>query len=154
MIKLCQNCGQRPSSMVFEMIVCGEKKPLCLCKICAQKLGLIESEKNGEAYERVLFERSSTKKKCPTCGTTEDAFLDTGFVGCPDCYYVFDSIVNVAEKWHGKVKHLGKTSPSRVWSKTRLDALMLKMRAALEQGDLKEVAGLKKEILGVKSAKK
>lgn len=93
----CQNCGLRPSSYVIEVSSNGEKKSVCLCESCAVKMGLIENRENKAA----MLNNKPMGFCCPTCGTTEENFKSTGFVGCKDCYLAFSSSAKVVENWQG-----------------------------------------------------
>ena len=117
-------------------------------------MGLLEEEKS--AYEKILFEGTQGTRRCPKCGTSQDDFEKTGFVGCKECYYTFVSTQAVVEKWQGKCKHTGKTTTSSVSPDVKLATLIKKFKMALERNDLVEAAQLKKEIqiLGAGGAKK
>src|SRR6185295_8018019 len=60
---------------------------------------------------------STTEEKdltCPRCGITYRKFRSTGKFGCPNDYVVFKKgLLNLLEKIHGKVQHVGKI-PTRV----------------------------------------
>ena len=46
--------------------------------------------------------------KCPFCGTSYKEIMQTGFVGCENCYYTIDGLKNaVASLYDGK-KYKGK----------------------------------------------
>ncbi len=50
---------------------------------------------------------------CNRCGTTLDDFLNTGFVGCSDCYKAFYSdLKDFSLDVHGRCVHTGKV-PSK-----------------------------------------
>jgi len=155
MIKYCQNCGERPSVITVNASIAGPNKYLCLCAICAKKLGLTNVQKSGDAYEQILFS-SKSERKCPNCGTSESDFYETGYTGCSVCYYVFSDAAKMCEKWHGRSKHTGKISSSAVLSKTRLGTLMLRLRKASLEGNAEEIRQIKQEIqmLEANNAKK
>ena len=155
MIRYCQNCGERPSVITVNTSIAGQNKELCLCAICAKKLGLVDVQKTGEAYEQILFSTKS-ERVCPNCGTKESDFNETGYTGCSVCYYVFSDAAKVCEKWHGKSKHTGKVSTSSVISKTRLGTLMLRLRKATIEGNSEQIRQIRKEIqmLEANNAKK
>lgn len=46
---------------------------------------------------------------CKNCGTSLNDFLDTGFVGCAQCYETFRTYaLKLAEDIHGRGIHIGK----------------------------------------------
>ena len=145
MNKLCQNCGESPSIVCVNASIAGNNKELFLCENCAKKLGLLTSQKSGDAYEQILFS-SKSEKICPNCGTKESDFIETGYTGCSMCYYVFSDVAKLCEKWHGKSKHTGKVASSTVISKTRLGTLMLRLRNATIAGNSEQIRQIKQEI--------
>lgn len=49
---------------------------------------------------------------CPRCGTKLSEFVDSGFVGCSQCYRVFkEDALELAANVHGRTAHIGKTPP-------------------------------------------
>ncbi len=58
-----------------------------------------------------MFAEPSTRALiCPTCKTTSEEFMKTGFVGCPRCYEVFEPlIVQTVKKLQQSDRHVGKT---------------------------------------------
>lgn len=149
MIKYCQNCGERPGNFVVKTTIAGQERDLCLCEVCAQKMGLTKTQQN--AYEQLLFAQRS-ERMCPNCGTKESAFEETGKAGCSVCYYVFSNAKKICEKWHGSAKHVGKVADSSVLSKTRLGTLMIRLRNASVQGNMEQVRQIKKEIQMLEAA--
>lgn len=145
MIKYCQSCGQRPSEMTINTTIGGQVKELCLCASCAKRMGLMDFQKNGDAYEQILFSKKS-EKVCPNCGMSESGFNETGYAGCSVCYYVFSDAAKMCEKWHGRSKHTGKVASSTVLSKTRLGTLMLRLKNATLNKDAAQVRQIKQEI--------
>lgn len=76
------------------------------------KLNQVKQEWNND------FGRSQQVLACNKCKTTLDDFLNTGFVGCADCYrtfyaYLKDFSIDV----HGRCVHSGKI-PSKEVTKT------------------------------------
>ena len=149
MIKYCQNCGERPGNFVVKTTIAGQERDLCLCEICAQKLGLTQTTKNS--YEQLLFARP-TEKTCPNCGMSEHEFEKTGKAGCSVCYYVFSNAKKICEKWHGNAKHVGKIADSSVLSKTRLGTLMLRLRNASIKRDVEQIRQIKEEMRMLEAA--
>ena len=72
---------------------------------------------------------------CPSCGTTGDEFLRTGFVGCSDCYKEFAPIIMpvIRRMQGGDVSHVGKV-PSGVENSvsTEYDRLKKELEKAVE----------------------
>lgn len=153
MIRLCQNCGERPSSTVAKININGEQKDICLCTKCATKLGILKPEEHG--YESLLFGRPN-ERYCEACGTKESEFLATGVLGCAKCAYVFDGVKNFVEKKCGAGKHCGKTSSSLVLSKTKVETLLLRLEEAKRTRNAVEIGRIREELrrLGQGNAKR
>lgn len=50
-----------------------------------------------------------TKEKCPVCGYSFLDFINTGLLGCSNCYNVFAAELNeIIRKLHGSNQHKGK----------------------------------------------
>ena len=152
MIKLCQSCGEKPSSTVVQMNVDGVVRDICLCRECATKFGILRPQEHG--YEKTFFGERN-EKVCENCGTTESEFA-AGNVGCAKCVYVFGNAKNIVEKKCGSSKHIGKTSRSAVLSKTKMETLLMRLEDATKRSDANEILRLKNEIriLGEENAKK
>ena len=52
---------------------------------------------------------------CPVCKTQKSDFVETLFVGCPNCYLVFSTdVARAIENYHGSNEHVGKVPESVV----------------------------------------
>jgi protein arginine kinase activator len=52
--------------------------------------------------------------RCSKCGTTADSFLQSGFVGCAQCYADMESVINpVISRVQGAERHTGKAPIGR-----------------------------------------
>ncbi len=91
--------------------------------------------KESLSQEKLFFAEDLT---CKCCKTRLSDFLETGYVGCAECYKLFEKdILQMLYNFHKSVKHTGK-KPERVVSKakkqqeiTRL--LDLQAKAAAEE---------------------
>lgn len=71
---------------------------------------------------------------CKKCKTSLDDFLNTGFVGCAECYDTFYSYLNnFALDVHGRNKHVGKIPTKEVTKQA-------KKREAMKMLDLEKAA--------------
>lgn len=124
---LCQNCGKNEVNFRYTQIVNGVKKEMALCDKCAKKLGLYNdmdfsmpismSSFLGNMlsdYEDEAFLPSFsgiTTSKCNNCKTDYDEFIETGLLGCENCYNVFSSkIDSLLKNIHGSNRHVGRLS--------------------------------------------
>lgn len=84
-----------------------------------------------------LFDSPVTKAMiCPTCKTTSEEFLKTGFVGCPRCYDVFEPlIVQTVKKLQQSDRHVGKKPTGAVDFSQEEARLKAELHAAVDKGD-------------------
>ena len=121
---LCENCGKRQANVRYTENINGRKKELNLCEECSQKLGITNVDFNmpidfssffGELMED--FETSDFMPllnevktlKCDQCGYTFDDIVNTGRLGCGNCYSVFEERLDpIIKKIQGSNKHIGR----------------------------------------------
>lgn len=121
---LCENCGKREANVRYSENINGRVKQMNLCEECSKKLGIGDIDFNipmdfsdffGEFMEE--FSRpefmpllSDIKKlKCNNCGYTFQDIVDTGTLGCKDCYDVFqDRLDPIIKKIQGSNRHVGR----------------------------------------------
>jgi len=85
---------------------------------------------------------------CPVCLTQLESFLNTGFVGCSDCYKTFYSYLrDFCLDVHGRYVHIGKV-PSKETTK------LAKKREIIKLEELEEQAALKKDYILAQEYKK
>lgn len=90
------------------------------------------------------------EKKCPVCGHTYSDFINTGKIGCGECYSIFRiPIKQTLAKIHPNTVHTGKI-PSKSGKKLKLkrkyDSLKAELSAAVKNEDYETAAKLHKEI--------
>ena len=75
--------------------------------------------------------------RCKICGTTLDDFMDTGFVGCAECYKSFkDYAINLALDIHGRSAHIGKVpkaEATKAVKKRELERLIAEKDKAVKE---------------------
>ena len=121
---LCDNCGKREANVRYSENINGVKKELNLCEQCSEKLGIGNMNFNmpidfsnffGEFLEDFttpeympLFNEVKNLK-CNQCGYTFDDIVNTGKLGCGNCYDVFeDKLDNIIRKIQGANRHVGR----------------------------------------------
>lgn len=121
---LCQNCGNNEANVKYTQIVNGVKKEMILCEDCADKLGIKSLKLNMPIHFSNFLEDffddygseqllpSFIKEKhneCTNCGKLYNEFIETGFLGCPECYDIFgDRLDAVLKNIQGNCKHIGR----------------------------------------------
>ena len=122
---LCDNCGKRQANVRYSENINGVKKELNLCEKCSEELGITNMDFNmpidfssffGEFMED--FTRPDfmpllneiKELKCDQCGYTFDDIVNTGKLGCGNCYSVFESRLDpIIKRIQGSNTHVGRT---------------------------------------------
>ncbi len=121
---LCDNCGKNEANIRYWENINGKTKELNLCEECSQKLGINNLDLSmpinftnflGEFIEDFatpefmpLLNQAKTLK-CDNCGYTFKDIINTGKLGCGNCYNVFDEkLDNIIKKIQGSNKHVGR----------------------------------------------
>jgi len=122
---MCESCQKKSAVVHLTDVSNNQKKEIHLCEDCAKEKGVtIKSHMNKDPnFPEFLTQlvESQTESvdedkdiRCPKCGITYRKFRSTGKFGCPNDYVVFrKGLLNLLEKIHQKVQHVGKI-PSRV----------------------------------------
>ena len=116
---LCENCKKATATTHIKRSVNGVTREFHLCPECAAKLGFsnlnffdmndLWSSFLGKGYGTV-----PQTKRCKSCNTSFEEILNSGKMGCPDCYTEFyEEIMPTVIKIQGNTQHKG-ISPSSV----------------------------------------
>ncbi len=122
---LCDNCGKREANVRYSENINGRKKELHLCEECSKKLGIENMDFNMpidfSSFFGGLLEDFGTNDfmplfnevkqlKCDNCGYTFEDIVNTGKLGCENCYSVFENRLDpIIKKIQGSNKHVGRT---------------------------------------------
>lgn len=124
----CDNCKKREANVQYSENINGVKKELHLCEECSKKLGITDQMNFhigldfpsifGGIFEDFadFAEPSFTPLlneirdvKCETCGISFDDIVNTGRLGCPDCYETFESRLDqILKRMQGSNRHVGR----------------------------------------------
>ena len=116
---LCQNCGKYEATTHVKRIVNGESAEAHLCSDCAKALGYNDvfggfgntfGDLLGSFFgEPQVSAISSRTIRCEKCGNTFNDIVNSGKIGCADCYTTFyDKLLPSLQRIHGKTRHEGK----------------------------------------------
>ena len=123
---LCQKCHENEATIHVQKIEDGKVKSLHLCESCAAQHSMDAADLHGFNLAEVLFDiagkvadavksessdeaESVSEPVCPNCGWSLQKFRKTGYLGCPECYNVFDSqISGMLKNIHRGDHHTGK----------------------------------------------
>lgn len=109
----CESCGKKPAEFTVYRVSdagCGAERNLCgTCArdyekiyfgsgslLLTDMIQTIESDHSGSMV------KCNRTKVCPKCGNTIEEVIESGVLGCSDCYEVFRSEVDcVIRELHG-----------------------------------------------------
>lgn len=155
---LCQNCKRNDASVHIKRIVSGESAEIHLCTSCAVSMGLSDSAVSFSPVKDVfgnIFSSADLKPvnrliRCETCGFSFEDVMNTGGLGCPDCYRVFSAKLRpVLGKIHGRAAFKGKIPVSKNEINLRekkIEALKERLTAAINEQEFELAAVLRDEI--------
>ena len=121
----CTHCHMNEANTHIQRIINGQKEEMYLCEDCARELGVMNDFSFepfsadsffGDSFFGNLLGAGASAfnslvglNSCATCGSTLNDIVNSGHVGCSDCYDKFDDrLAPSVEKIHGNVKHIGK----------------------------------------------
>lgn len=111
---ICDNCGKRQATVHRVEIVNGQRYERHLCGECAKKaFSAIGIFGIGDIINALTSSEQTVEPKddlvCPVCGTKHSDFLNSGIVGCENCYKVFwDDISRFLIRTQGATQHISQ----------------------------------------------
>jgi len=162
---LCQKCGLRPATIHMTKIVGGKKTELHLCEECARESGemifipplafgnfLAGLINGGSLGGRAEVDAAN---QCPVCGKTYADFVQSGKLGCRNCYLQFEEqLAPLIRRIHGSDRHTGKV-PARTGGVVRLrreiEDLKMELARAVAREEYEKAAGLRDRIKALES---
>lgn len=162
---LCENCNERPASVILKQETPGGSIERNLCDQCAFNLQTFSVNPNqepmsiqqflsqwltGEAIQPQAREKQAMPE-CQECGLTFHRFLEIGKFGCPVCYETFrERLPRVFGKLHnGSTVHRGKVPASfneKMAIKKQIESLRASMQEAIQKEQFEQAAVLRDEI--------
>lgn len=123
----CENCGENEANIIYTQIINGVKKKMNLCEKCAKELGIDDMNFNMpisfssflgdmlDIYDETIPNLIKSKTlTCEKCNMTYDEFLETGKIGCENCYETFkEKLDPLLKNIHGANRHIGRTGNFR-----------------------------------------
>jgi protein arginine kinase activator len=120
----CEQCREREAVIHLTQIVNESVKTLHLCERCAAEKGV---ESPGAQPKTPLgtflaamgqgSDQAQTARvvdTCSRCGGSLQDFRETGRLGCPDCYRVFEApLRDLLRRLHGSTHHMGERYADR-----------------------------------------
>lgn len=162
---LCQNCGKYEATTHVKRIINGETAEAHLCSDCANALGYTDvfggfsdtfSDLLGSFFgEPTVSALSSRTVRCEKCGNTFNDIVNSGKIGCADCYSTFyDKLLPSLQRIHGKTRHEGK-NPETVKAEskpveTEAEKLEKELKEAVGRQEFEKAAELRDRIKAMK----
>lgn len=162
----CSHCNNNEANTHIKRVINGKSEEMYLCSECAKELGVMD-EFSFEPFSLDGFfgnllgagvSRLNSlvgMDRCSSCGSTMNDIVNTGHLGCPDCYTKFeDRLIPSIEKIHGKTKHIGKnvtyteatnTSDSTQHTST-LESLKNDLKQAVKEQRFEDAAQIRDKI--------
>ena len=154
----CDRCGN-PSVYHSTLIVNGVSKKTSLCRECAIKEGVFETEKPSlfdemfSSFADMIGFEQVENLVCPVCKTSLREFKSSGKLGCPNCYDMFrDEISSVLKRIAPYETHKQetiktiKTKPQKLSKDEQIKALREEMKQAVSEERYEDAAKIKKQI--------
>ena len=180
---LCENCGRREAKVHYTENINGITRELNLCEECSRKLGITDSLNLSmpvdfsnlfgsllEDFESINFKPVLNEVKqvrCDNCGTTFEDIVNTGMMGCGNCYDIFskrlDPILKRIQGANRHVGRIGKISDNKLEmenksgvekenkveessSKSKLEKLQEELKKAIKDERYEDAAKIRDEI--------
>ncbi len=164
---LCQNCGKYEATTHVKRIINGESAEAHLCSDCAHALGYNDvfggfgntfSDLLGSFFGEPSGALNTRTVRCEKCGNTFQDIVNSGKIGCADCYRTFyDKLLPSLQRIHGKARHEGK-NPNKingtVTDENPVSKLEEELKSAVERQDFEKAAELRDKINNMKGDKK
>ena len=109
----------------------------------------------GETPKSTLTARAI---RCEKCGNTFNDIVNSGKIGCADCYTTFyDKLLPSLQRIHGKTRHEGK-NPTIIKAEVNesvheLQALENELKTAISEQNFEKAAELRDRINNLKEGK-
>jgi protein arginine kinase activator len=154
---LCQLCKKQPATVHLTEVVEGEKRERHMCDQCAAQEGVMgkSQEPVNELVAKFVLAQASARDvaqlTCPECGMTFLQFRNSGLLGCPNDYHVFEKpLLGLLERAHGgRTQHVGKVPGGKENKHKRQHELMIlkpDLQRAVDAEDYERAAVLRDKI--------
>ncbi|WP_203334906.1 UvrB/UvrC motif-containing protein [Planococcus beigongshangi] len=161
---ICNQCGERPASVLVKQKRNGQLTERHLCHVCAAENHNLNLafEQDPLAIHQLLSNWfpvhspsvNPVKKEvtvCPSCGFTFNNFLKLGKFGCATCYEAFESnLEEIFKRLHnGNKEHTGKIPAfygSTLKIKKEIEELRKQLKISIEEEEFEEAAKLRDQV--------
>lgn len=168
---LCSHCGKREANFHYKQVNNGHATEAHLCTECARELGYLNKDNFasmgsfgnfGMGFADMFKELlgfpsalgSATKTlTCGSCGTAYDDFINSGLLGCEDCYDEFArDIENILTKIQPSTVHKGKAASKASKAEPKgekpseIDGLKAELKKAVDEERYEDAAEIRDKI--------
>lgn len=155
---MCDKCGKNPATTHLKTVINGVASEINLCSYCAAESGYGNFGKISLAnmLASMLGEGKvaiPTGKRCDCCGCSFTDIVESGRVGCSNCYKIFkNELMPSLNRLHGKALHVGsvpedlKNIKKPKTTEDVIKELREKMTSAIKNEAFEEAAKLRDEI--------
>ena len=134
----CEKCNNNPATSFCTIEENGQSKQVYLCANCRREY--LEKPQPTQPVDitKDVF--------CHNCGITLKDFMESGYVGCEQCYVDFGATMkNAISGYQKNIENLGKVPP-RFARREKLAELHKILEQAMQNNDLNQVNRISKEI--------
>lgn len=166
----CQHCNKNEATTHIKKNINGVKEEMHLCSDCAKELGVMEefkmpsmSEMFGDSFLGnflgagvAAMNSLAGVDRCSSCGSSFNDIVNSGRIGCADCYEKFDDKLEPSiRKIHGKTKHIGKfisysddnkSNKEQKQQISELDSLKEQLKSAVSEQRFEDAAVIRDKI--------
>lgn len=162
---LCEKCGQNSATVYVKNNIYGNVNESRLCAQCANKntahwfgvsnndFGLFNALSFGQLAPPAY---NAERKSCPLCGADFTQLVQSGKIGCCECYSAFKAELEpTVIKIHGRVRHTGKIPANLeplISAKRKVEELNAKLKKVIEAQNFEEAALIRDEIISINQA--
>lgn len=150
---LCERCHNNAATAILTQTIGGRTVTEHLCAECAYLNGFTNLF-NGFPFSRMMqnlaHSNASGGLRCPSCGSSLEEIVESGRIGCSECYTAFRrELAPTIQNIHGKAVHMGKR-PRKIHKEitdgTQLKLLRDQLQTAVAEEDFEAAAKLRDEI--------
>lgn len=142
----CEECKQRPATVHLTQMYNGKKVEIHLCEACAAQKGafMFDVASNfsipnllgslfGSNFNLPEVQTQLPGRVCPNCGMSLNDIMNTGRLGCSECYTAFEKELEpTLRRVHGNSEHVGKV-PARGGEKVMVKKQIEHLKQQLQQ---------------------
>ena len=154
---MCDKCKKHPATTHIKTVVNGRLSEINLCSFCAAEEGygsfgkLSLANMLASMFGESIEGGKTTKERCSCCQSTFADIVESGRVGCSECYTVFrKELMPSLNRLHGKVKHVGQvpeeTQAEKETISNKVEALRESLKKAIDTEEYEKAAKIRDEI--------